>query len=67
MYEMSILGNTLAGATGGWLENIPKKNGLDMIGNLISGAAGGNILGIIMAIMGRIADPLIDGLFNKAE
>lgn len=40
--------NTLLGAGGGWLGNMLKKNGLGMVGNLIAGAAGGNILPLIL-------------------
>ena len=40
--------NTLVGAGGGWLGNMLKKNGLGMVGNLIAGPAGGNILTLIL-------------------
>ena len=40
--------NTLVGAGGGWLGNMLNKNGLGMVGNLIAGAAGGNILPLIL-------------------
>ncbi len=45
---MQILINTVAGAVGGYGGNMVKKNGLGMIGNLIAGAAGGNILPILV-------------------
>lgn len=53
---MSILINTVAGAGGGWLGNMLKKNGLGMIGNLIAGGAGGNILPMITTALGLFAN-----------
>ncbi len=45
--------NTLLGAGGGYLGNMLKKNGLGMVGNLLSGAVGGNVLPLIVsALMG---------------
>jgi hypothetical protein len=48
----SILINTVAGAAGGYLGNMLKKNGLGMIGNLLAGGAGGNLLPLATAAMG---------------
>lgn len=53
---MTILGNTVAGAAGGWLGNMLKKNGLGMIGNLLSGAAGGNVLPYLLSALGLVAN-----------
>ncbi len=45
--------NTVLGAGGGYLGNMLKKNGLGMVGNLLSGAVGGNVLPLIIAaVMG---------------
>ena len=45
--------NAAAGAGGGYLGNMLKKNGLGMIGNLLAGAVGGNVLPMILqAVMG---------------
>jgi uncharacterized membrane protein YeaQ/YmgE (transglycosylase-associated protein family) len=49
--------NTILGAAGGWLGNMLKKNGLGMIGNLLSGAVGGNILPILLSALGLIGHP----------
>jgi uncharacterized membrane protein YeaQ/YmgE (transglycosylase-associated protein family) len=56
MAFMSILTNTIAGAAGGWLGDMLKKNGLGTIGNLIAGAAGGNILPIIVSALGLLSN-----------
>lgn len=40
--------NTLLGAGGGWLGNMIKKNGLGLIGNLLAGGVGGNVLPLIL-------------------
>ncbi len=39
---------TAAGAAGGYLGNMLKKNGLGMVGNLLAGAVGGNALTMIL-------------------
>jgi len=57
----SILINTVAGAGGGWLGNMLKKNGLGMVGNLIAGAAGGNVLPMITTALGLFANSAGDG------
>lgn len=45
--------NTAAGAGGGYLGDMLKKNGLGMVGNLLAGAVGGNALPLILqAVMG---------------
>ena len=44
---LPILINTLLGAGGGWLGSLLKKNGLGMVGNLLAGAVGGNVLPLI--------------------
>lgn len=46
-----LLINTVIGAAGGWLGNMLKKNGLGMIGNLVAGGAGGNILGYLAPML----------------
>ncbi len=51
---MPYLLNTLLGAGGGWLGNMLKKNGLGMIGNLIAGGVGGNVLPIILNAVGMM-------------
>jgi uncharacterized membrane protein YeaQ/YmgE (transglycosylase-associated protein family) len=56
MDAMSILGNTILGAAGGWLGDKLKKNGLGTIGNLIAGVAGGNILPILLSALGLVAN-----------
>jgi hypothetical protein len=56
MALMSILGNTVAGAAGGWLGDMLKKNGLGTAGNLIAGAAGGNILPAALSALGLVAN-----------
>jgi hypothetical protein len=47
----SLLINTVAGAGGGFLGNMLKKNGLGMIGNLIAGGAGGNLLPLALSAL----------------
>lgn len=45
--------NSAAGAGGGYLGNMLKKNGLGMVGNLLAGVVGGNALPMILqAVMG---------------
>jgi uncharacterized membrane protein YeaQ/YmgE (transglycosylase-associated protein family) len=45
--------NAVAGAGGGYLGNMLKKNGLGLVGNLLAGAVGGNALPLILqAVMG---------------
>jgi hypothetical protein len=44
--------NTVLGGGGGFLGNMLKKNGLGLIGNLLSGAVGGNILPMILTALG---------------
>ncbi len=41
---LPYLVNAIFGAGGGWIATLLKKNGLGMVGNLLSGAIGGNIL-----------------------
>ncbi|MBK9108727.1 MAG: hypothetical protein IPM92_10275 [Saprospiraceae bacterium] len=60
----SILINTVAGAGGGYLGNMLKKNGLGMIGNLIAGAAGGNILPVLISALGMLGGGGDEGGFN---
>lgn len=65
MEPMSILLNTVLGAGGGWLGNMLKKNGLGMLGNLLAGGAGGNILPAILGAVGStVAAPSADGGIN---
>lgn len=52
----ALIINTVAGAGGGYLGNMVKKNALGMVGNLIAGAVGGNILPIIMSAPGLLGD-----------
>lgn len=62
---MPYLLNTLLGAGGGWLGSMLKKNGLGMLGNLIAGAAGGNILPMILgAVMPSLTAAPADGGMN---
>lgn len=58
---MSILINSVAGAGGGWLGNMLKKNGLGMVGNLIAGVAGGNILPILTSALGILGSSSGEG------
>ncbi|MBK8956558.1 MAG: hypothetical protein IPM34_13525 [Saprospiraceae bacterium] len=60
----SILINTVAGAGGGYLGNMLKKNGLGMIGNLIAGAAGGNVLPVVVSALGMLGSGGDEGGFN---
>ncbi|HOJ90974.1 MAG TPA: hypothetical protein PK622_05085 [Saprospiraceae bacterium] len=53
---LPILINTLFGAGGGWLGNMLKSNGLGMIGNLIAGGAGGNILPLLGSAAGLLSN-----------
>lgn len=48
--------NAIFGAAGGWLVSLLKKNGLGMVGNLLSGALGGNILPLITSALGLFAN-----------
>jgi hypothetical protein len=43
---------TLGGAGGGFLGNMLKKNALGLVGNLVAGGVGGNILPIAMSALG---------------
>jgi hypothetical protein len=52
---MGLLLNTAVGAGGGFLGNLLKKNGLGMVGNLLAGGAGGNILPLITSALGLFA------------
>ncbi|HRI59491.1 MAG TPA: hypothetical protein PK228_07200, partial [Saprospiraceae bacterium] len=52
--------NTVLGAGGGYLANMLKKNGLGMVGNLLTGAVGGNVLPLIIsALMGAGSDNMV--------
>ena len=53
--------NTLLGAGGGWLGSMLKKNGLGMVGNLLAGAVGGNVLPLITGALGLFANSGADG------
>ena len=53
---LPILINTLLGAGGGWLGSLLKKNGLGMVGNLLAGAVGGNVLPLITSAIGLFAN-----------
>ncbi len=44
--------NTVLGGGGGFLGSMLKKNGLGLIGNLLSGAVGGNVLPMILSALG---------------
>jgi uncharacterized membrane protein YeaQ/YmgE (transglycosylase-associated protein family) len=48
--------NAIFGAGGGWLASLLKKNGLGMVGNLLTGAVGGNILPLITSALGLFAN-----------
>jgi len=52
---LPYLVNAIFGAGGGWLATLLKKNGLGMVGNLLSGAVGGNILPLITSALGLFA------------
>lgn len=52
----SILINTVAGAGGGYLGNMVKKNALGMIGNLVAGAVGGNLAPALISLLGMLGD-----------
>lgn len=58
---MPYLLNTLLGAGGGWLGNMLKKNGLGMVGNLLSGAVGGNVLPMILKAAGLVGTAPMEG------
>lgn len=47
--------NAIIGAAGGWIASMLKKNGLGMVGNLLSGAIGGNLLPVITTALGMFA------------
>lgn len=49
---LPYLVNAIFGAGGGWLASMLKKNGLGMLGNLLTGAVGGNILPLITSALG---------------
>ena len=53
--------NAVFGAGGGWLGSLIKKNGLGLIGNLLSGAVGGNILPMITSALGLFGSGAADG------
>ncbi len=53
--------NAVFGAGGGWLASLLKKNGLGLIGNLLSGAVGGNILPLITSALGLFGTGAADG------
>lgn len=48
---MPLLINSLSGAAGGYLGNMLKQNGLGMVGNLLSGAVGGNALAFLVPML----------------
>lgn len=52
MDVVSLLINTVAGAGGGYLGDMLKKNGLGMVGNLIAGAVGGNAVPAVLGALG---------------
>ncbi len=49
---LPILIKTVLGGGGGFLGSLIKKNGLGLLGNLLSGAVGGNVLPLITAALG---------------
>lgn len=49
---LPILIKTVLGGGGGWLGSLIKKNGLGLLGNLLSGAVGGNVLPLITSALG---------------
>ena len=51
-----ILINSVVGGGGGFLGNMIKKNGLGMLGNLLAGAVGGNVLPQIASMAGLLGD-----------
>lgn len=53
--------NAVFGAGGGWLASLLKKNGLGLIGNLLTGAVGGNILPLITSALGLFGSGAADG------
>lgn len=53
--------NAVFGGGGGWLGSLIKKNGLGLIGNLLSGAVGGNILPMITSALGLFGSGAADG------
>ncbi len=53
--------NTLLGAGGGWLGNNIKRNGLGLVGNLLAGAVGGNVLPALTSALGLFATSGGDG------
>lgn len=52
MEILPILIKTVAGAGGGWLGNMLKQNGLGMLGNLVAGGVGGNLLPLATSALG---------------
>lgn len=49
---LPILIKTVLGGGGGFLGSLIKKNGLGLLGNLLSGAVGGNVLPLITSALG---------------
>ncbi len=52
--------NAIFGGGGGWLGSLIKKNGLGMVGNLLSGAVGGSILPKLAAMTGLLGGGAVD-------
>jgi hypothetical protein len=60
---------TVLGAGGGYLGNMLKSNGLGMIGNLVAGGVGGNLLPLVLGMlgMGGAADATDGSAFSLAN
>jgi len=56
MDVVSLLINTIAGAGGGYLGDMLKKNALGTVGNLIAGAIGGNAVPAALGALGVLGD-----------
>ncbi len=61
---LPILINAIFGGGGGWLASLLKKNGLGLVGNLLSGAVGGNVLPLITSALGLFANSGDGGSLN---
>ena len=53
--------NSVFGGGGGWLGSLIKKNGLGLLGNLLSGAVGGNLLPLLTSALGLFQNAGGDG------
>jgi uncharacterized membrane protein YeaQ/YmgE (transglycosylase-associated protein family) len=64
---LPILLNAIFGGGGGWLGSLIKKNGLGLLGNILSGAVGGNVLPLITSALGLFQNASEGGGLNIAS